>query len=212
MVRLIAIVGLALGETEQPRSSHKLQIEIGIPVREGRQPRRQEGGTEAIGRTDPHRSGQPRHGAADLLLVGDDGRFHRFGAVGDALAGLGEEIAGLAPVKQLGREVLFQPVDATDHGRMVDAELFCRSRNRAAPHDGQHEAKVVPVDSALIQHFRTSMVQYIRLESYKMQVDRNCQSEQAGLKEIFPCVQSDISSAARRSRVPRAAPPTFSSR
>src|SRR6266700_3679396 len=135
--------------------------------------------------------------AADLLLVGDDGRFHGLRAVGDALAGLGQEIAGLAPVKQLCREVLFQPVDAADHRGMVDAEWFCRSRNRAAPHDGQHEAEVVPVDVTLIQHFRTSMVHYLRLESYKMQVDRICQSEQAGLKEIIPCVQSVISSVAR---------------
>lgn len=63
---------------------------------------------------------------------------------------------------------------------MVDAKLFCRSRDRAAPHDGQHEAEVIPIDSALIQHFRTSMVHYHRLESYKMQVDRICQSVQTG--------------------------------
>ena len=91
-------VGLALGEAEQPRSRDKLQVEIGIPVGEGSEPWRQEGGAEPVGGADPHRAGQPRHRAADLLLVGDDGRFHRFRAVGDPLAGLGQEIAGLAAV------------------------------------------------------------------------------------------------------------------
>ena len=103
---------------------------------------------EPVGRADPHRAGQMRARAADRLLVGDDGRFHRLGAVGDALAGLGEEIAGLAAIKQFGREVLFQPVDTADHRGMIDAELLCGSRDRAAAHDGQHEAEVVPVDRA----------------------------------------------------------------
>jgi hypothetical protein len=56
---------------------------------------------------------------------------------------------------------MLQPVDTADHRGMIDAELFCRSRDRSAAHDGQHETEVVPVDraAALIQHFRTSMVQ-----------------------------------------------------
>ena len=93
--------------------------------------------------------------------------FHRLRAVGDALAGLGEEVAGLAPVKQFCRKVTLQPVDTADHCGMIDAELFCGSRNRAAAHDGQHKTEVVPVDRpvALIQHFRTSMVQYLGLVS-----------------------------------------------
>ena len=53
------------------------------------------------------------------------------------------------------------------------AELLCGSGNRSAAHDGEHKAEVVPVDRvALIQHFRTSMVQYLGLVSYKMQVKR----------------------------------------
>jgi hypothetical protein len=95
-------VGLALGETEQPGGGYKLQIEVGIAVRERRQPRGKKSRAEAIRRADPHRAGQPRHRAADLLLVGDDGRFHGFRAVSDALAGLGQQVAGLAPVEQLG--------------------------------------------------------------------------------------------------------------
>jgi hypothetical protein len=75
--------------------------------------------------------------------------------------------------------VLFQPVDTPDHGGMIDAKLFCRSRDRSAAHNRQHETEVVPVESmgalvlaALIQHFRTSMVQFIGLVSYKMQVKK----------------------------------------
>ena len=110
---------------------------------------------------DPHRSGEMGARAADGLLVGHDGGFHRLRAVGDALAGLGQEVAGLAAVKQFCGKVMLQPVDTADHRGMIDAELFGRSRDRSAAHDGQHEAEVVPVDraAALIQHFRTSMVQ-----------------------------------------------------
>jgi hypothetical protein len=64
---------------------------------------------------------------------------------------------------------------------MIAAELFCGSGDRPAAHDGEHKAEVVPVDRAtLIQHFRTSMVQYLGLESYKMQVKRVCKAIQPG--------------------------------
>jgi hypothetical protein len=58
-------------------------------------------------------------------------------------------------------------------GVLIHAELLCGSGNRSAAHDGEHKAEIVPVDrAALIQHFRTSMVQYLGLVSYKMQVKR----------------------------------------
>ena len=101
---------------------------------------------KAVGRADPHRAGQMGARAADRLLVGDDGGFHRFRAVGDALAGFGEEVAGLAAIEQFCRKATFQPVDTADHCGMIDAELFGGSRNRSAAHDGQHEAEIVPVD------------------------------------------------------------------
>jgi len=122
--------------------------------------------------------------AADGLLVGHDGRFHRLGAVGDALAGLGQEVAGLAAIEQFGREMPLQPVDTPDYCGMIDAQLLCGSRNRPAAHDGKHETEVVPVEGidavdivalglvALIQHFRTSMVQFIGLVSQEMQVKK----------------------------------------
>ena len=129
---------------------------------------------KTVGRADPHGSGQMGAGAADRLLVGDDGRFHRLRAVGDALAGFGEEVAGLPAVEQLRRKVTFQPVDTADHCGMIDAELLCGSRNRSAADNCQHETEVVPVDcpAALIQHFRTSMVQYLGLVSQEMQVKK----------------------------------------
>jgi hypothetical protein len=70
----------------------------------------------------------------------------------------------------------FEPVDTADHCGMIDAELFGRSGDRSASHDRQHETEVIPIDrlAALIQHFRTSMVQFIGLESYKMQVKTAC--------------------------------------
>ncbi|MEY9316215.1 hypothetical protein ABIF29_003014 [Bradyrhizobium elkanii] len=164
-------VGLALGEREQPRGGDELQIEIGIPFGELDQPRGQKVAAEAVGRADPHRAGEMGARAADRLLVGDDGGFHRLRAVGDALAGLGQQIAGLAAIKQFCGKVALQPVDTADHCGMIDAELLGGSRNRPAAHDGKHETEVVPVDcaAALIQHFRTSMVQFIGLESHKMQ-------------------------------------------
>src|ERR1700747_3108490 len=68
--------------------------------------------------------------------------------------------------------MLLQPVDPPDHRGMIDPELSCGSRDRPAAHDCEHEAEVIPIDRvALIQHFRTSKVQYIGLESYKMQVN-----------------------------------------
>ena len=126
---------------------------------------------KTVGRADPHRAGEMGAGAADRLLVGNDGGFHRLGAVGDALAGLGQQVAGLAPIKQFCGEVALQPVDTADHCGMIDAELLGGSRHRSAAHDRKHETEVVPVDrvAALILHFRTSMVQFIGLESYKMQ-------------------------------------------
>src|SRR5262245_60555588 len=115
--------------------------------------------------------------AADRLLVGDDGRFHRFRTVGDALPGLGEQVAALAAVEQLCRKCTFQPVDTPDNRGMIDAELPGGSRHRSAAHDRKHEAEIIPVDgAALIQHFRTSKVQYLGLESYKMQVKRVCKA------------------------------------
>jgi malonate-semialdehyde dehydrogenase (acetylating)/methylmalonate-semialdehyde dehydrogenase len=64
---------------------------------------------------------------------------------------------------------------------MIDAKLAGGSRHRSAAHDGEHEAEVIPVDRAvLIQHFRTSKVQYLGLESYKMQVQRVCKANTTG--------------------------------
>jgi hypothetical protein len=77
--------------------------------------------------------------------------------------------------------MMFEPVDTTDHCGMIDAELFGGGGHRSAPHDGQHETEIIPIDRAsLIQHFRTSMVQYLGLESYKMQVKRVCKAIQPG--------------------------------
>src|SRR3974390_1094377 len=69
--------------------------------------------------------------------------------------------------------MVLETVDPPYHRGMIDSKLFCGSGHRSAAHDGEHEAEVVPVDrAALIQHFRTSMVQYLGLVSYKMQVKR----------------------------------------
>ena len=139
-------IGLALRQAEQPRGGDQLQIEIGIPLGEFQQPRGQEVAAETVGRADPDRAGQMRARAADRLLVGDDGGFHRLRAVGDALAGFGEQIAGLAAIKQFCGQMPFQPVDTPDHCGMIDAELLGGSRDRSAAHDGEHEAEVVPVE------------------------------------------------------------------
>ncbi len=92
---------------------------------------------KTVGRADPHRAGEMGARPADGLLVGDNGRFHRLGAVGDALAGFGEQISGLAAVEQLCLEMALQPVDTPDHGGMIDAELFSRGGDRSAAHNGQ---------------------------------------------------------------------------
>jgi hypothetical protein len=56
---------------------------------------------------------------------------------------------------------------------MIDAELFGSRGDRSAAHNGQQEAEVIPIDrAALILHFRTSMVQHLGLEYYKMRVQR----------------------------------------
>jgi hypothetical protein len=88
-------------------------------------------------------------------------------AVGDALAGLGQQIAGLAAIKQFCGQMPLQPVDTPDHCGMIDAELLCGSGYRSAARDGQQKTEVIPIDrtAALIQHFRTSMVQFIGLVS-----------------------------------------------
>ena len=62
--------------------------------------------------------------------------FHRLRAVGDALAGLGQQIAGLAAVEQFCPEMTLQPVDTADHCGMIDAKLFCGSGHRSAAHNG----------------------------------------------------------------------------
>ena len=100
--------------------------------------------------------------------------LHRLCAVGYALAGFGQQVAALAAIKQFGGKMPFQPVDTPDHGGMIAAELFSGSRDRSAAHDSQHVPEVVPIDRAatLIQHFRTSMVQYLGLVSYKMRVKK----------------------------------------
>ena len=69
--------------------------------------------------------------------------------------------------------MMLQAVDTPDHCGMIDAELFCSRGHRSAAHDSEHKTEIVPIDrAALIQHFRTSKVQYLGLESYKMQVKR----------------------------------------
>ena len=133
---------------------------------------------EAIRRANPDRAGEMGARAPDGFLVGDDGGFHRLGAVGDALAGFGQEVSGLAAIKQFCGKVPFQPVDTPDHCGMIDGQLFRGGGDRSAAHDRQHETKIVPIDrsSTLILHFRTSIVQYIALVSYKMQVKRICKA------------------------------------
>ena len=119
---------------------------------------------KTVGRADPHRAGQMGARAADRLLVGDDGGFHRLRAVGDALAGFGQQVTGFAAIKQFCGKMPFQPVDTPDHCGMIDAKLPGSRGYRSAAHDGQHKTEVIPIDrtAALIQHFRTSMVQYTR--------------------------------------------------
>jgi hypothetical protein len=85
-----------------------------------------------------------------------------------------------------------QPVDTPDHCGMIDPELLGGSRDRSAAHDGEHEPEVVPVEgigafgikalglAALIQHFRTSMVQFIGLVSQEMQVKKGSKAIRAG--------------------------------
>jgi len=69
--------------------------------------------------------------------------------------------------------MMFETVDTPDHRGMIAAELFCGSGDRSAAHNGEHKAEVVPIDrAALIQHFRTSMVQYLGLVSQEMQVKK----------------------------------------
>src|SRR5215470_9377207 len=137
--------------------------------------------------------------AADRLLVGDDGGLHRLRAIGDALARFGQEVAALAAVKQFCRKRVLQAVDTADHRGMIDTELPGGSRHRSAAYDRQYEAEIIPVDrAALIQHFRTSKVHYLGLESYKMQVKRVCKAIPQGSITIqpgpgrFSCAQSDI--------------------
>ena len=76
----------------------------------------------------------------------------------------------------------FQPVDTADHGGMIDRKLLGGSGNRSAADDRQHETEVIPVDrlGALIQHFRTSKVQYIGLVSQEMQVKKGFEADPAG--------------------------------
>lgn len=139
-------VGLALRQAEQAGGGDELQIEIGIPFGEFEESRGQEVAAEAIRRADPDRAGQPGARSADRLLIGNDGGLHRLRTVGDALAGLGQQVAGLAAVEQFRGQMPFQAVDAADDGGVVDRELLGGSRNRAAAHDREHEAEVVPVD------------------------------------------------------------------
>ena len=73
----------------------------------------------------------------------------------------------VAVSSMIGTAIHSAPVDPPDHGGMIDRQLLGGSRNRSAADDRQHETEVIPVDrlGALIQHFRTSKVQYIRLVS-----------------------------------------------
>jgi len=86
---------------------------------------------------------------------------------GDALAGLSQPVSGLAAIEPFCGKMPFQPVDTPDHCGMIDGKLPGSRGHRSAAHDGEHKTEVIPVDrtAALIQHFRTSMVQYIGLVS-----------------------------------------------
>jgi hypothetical protein len=98
-----------------------LQIEVWIPFGEFHQSRGQEMAAKPVGGADPHRTREMGPGAADRLLVGDDGGFHRLRAVGDALAGLSQPVSGLAAIEPFCGKMPFQPVDTPDHCGMIDA-------------------------------------------------------------------------------------------
>jgi hypothetical protein len=174
MVRLIAMSASRFDRLNSRAVATSCRSRSGVPLGEFYQPRGQEVAAEPVGGADPHRAGEPGARAADRLLAGDDGGFHRLGAVGDALAGLGQQVAGLAAIEQFGRQMPLQTVDPPDHRGMIDPELLGGGRHRSAADDRQHEAEVIPVDGAktLIQHFRTSMVQFIGLVSQEMQVKK----------------------------------------
>ena len=75
-------IGLALRQAKKPCGGDELQVEIGIPLGEFHQPRGQKVAAETVGGADPHGAGQMRTRAADGLLVGHNGGFHRFRRVG----------------------------------------------------------------------------------------------------------------------------------
>src|SRR5450756_606166 len=105
-----------------------------------------------------------------------------------------------------------QPPRSTQSRSSAASDVYKR-QDRSAPHNGQYEAEVVPIDrsAALILHFRTSIVQYLGLEYHKMQVKRMGKAnepDQGG----YSCVQSDILSAAVRSRALPGDSPMSSSR
>jgi len=130
---------------------------------------------ETVGRTDPHGAGQMRarnRPTASWLATIVDSIASALS--GDALPGLGSRGNQSAAIKQFCGKMPFQPVDNARslwHDRPPAAGRpripFRRAQWRAQ--NGSH-----PIDrtAALIQHFRTSMVQYLGLVSQEMQVKK----------------------------------------
>ena len=127
------------------------------------------------------------HRAADRLLVGDDGRFHRLRAVGDALAGLGEEVAGLAAVKQFCGEV---SSPAGRHGgslwhdrrQAVWPQPKPIRRARWPARSGSRPSRSCYRLDPAFSHIYGALSRTCIPE---MQVDRICQTDHRDLRESF---------------------------
>ncbi len=72
------------------------------------------------------------------------GLFHALGRFDQALAGRGGFIAARVSFEQAGIQRLLQPVDAARDGDMRGAQMPCRPRKLAFPHNRQKELQIVP--------------------------------------------------------------------
>jgi len=142
-------VGLAFRQADETGYRQDVQRHVRVPALEIYQQRCQNDTAEAFGRADAYVARQALRGAAQGLLCGQQGAFHRFGIGQQALAVFGQgKAAGAGFFKQGHAQRLLQEANTAGHRAVLYAQPL---GGRAGPLGAGHLDEV-PYGIPVVDH------------------------------------------------------------
>jgi hypothetical protein len=141
-------VGLPFAQVEDARHGDELDHEIRMGLPQSRQPRGEEKGSDAVGRTNSHGTADPQIAFPDLLSCGIEATLDILRGGRRAVAGRRQTDPVGSTLDELCPSMLLQGADVAADRRVLDPECPRRCRERALPGNGQQGAQVIPVEAS----------------------------------------------------------------